>query len=433
MDLKKYIKELIQQELDEMSGTGGGEAYSTSFAFSKKRQGANLATKNAEKSGWKLAKKPKTSKVVDYKKIFEMANKLSTGAVGNPNDPQSRSFTPKGFELPKKMFEPVTVQDNERILFKIGTGKDSNEKMLFIDGLARVALDAIERGRTSFEKEQRLPIITKILKDILPSPVRGIIKKATAGIKPLPNGYIPVPVKITREDITGTYGPSTKSIPIQITDRGIQFLKKVKENPNSFKDVLDPGLIQFLISLYKNKDNAKITSGEIANQIGITPILASRYANELAKSNLATLDKSTEPEDSDKWYIYNPGATEKDPGDPEGKTYRPIDSKIAGVGTKLYESLESIIKQELLNEVTYSKFKTEVKFRTKSEQLHKAIREVKKKLSEIDRIVEYTSRMKQELSEGEEGIRYWKATQKNVATISEMINQLNNKIKNLHQ
>ena len=81
----------------------------------------------------------------------------------------------------------------------------------------------------------------------------------------------------------------------------------------------------------------------------------------------------------------------------------------------------------------YSKFKSEVKFRTKSEQLHKAIREVKRKLQEIDRIVEYTSRMKQELSEDEGGISYWKATQKNVASISEMVNQLNNKIKNLNQ
>ena len=104
-------------------------------------------------------------------------------------------------------------------------------------------------------------------------------------------------------------------------------------------------------------------------------------------------------------------------------------------GGELKESqmkLNDIIEQELLNEVTYNKFKTEVKFRTKSEQLHKAIREVKKKLAEIDRIVEYTSRMKQELSE-DGGINYWKATQKNVATISEMVNQLNNKIKNLNQ
>jgi hypothetical protein len=96
-------------------------------------------------------------------------------------------------------------------------------------------------------------------------------------------------------------------------------------------------------------------------------------------------------------------------------------------------TLANIIKEELLNEVTYSKFKNEVKFRTKNEQLHKAIREVKRKLSEIDRIVEYTSRMKQELSEGEEGVKYWKATQKNVSAISEMVNTLNNKIKTLNQ
>jgi hypothetical protein len=97
------------------------------------------------------------------------------------------------------------------------------------------------------------------------------------------------------------------------------------------------------------------------------------------------------------------------------------------------ESLISIVKEELLNEVTYHKFKNEVKFRTKNEQLHKAIREVKRKLAEIDRIVEYTSRMKQELSEGEEGLKYWKKTESNIATISEMVNHLNNKIKNLNQ
>jgi CRISPR/Cas system-associated endoribonuclease Cas2 len=101
--------------------------------------------------------------------------------------------------------------------------------------------------------------------------------------------------------------------------------------------------------------------------------------------------------------------------------------------SNMRESLKKLIEQELLNEVTYSKFKKEVKHRTKSEQLHKAIREVKKKLQEIDRIVEYTSRMKQELSEDEGGISYWKATQNNIGRISEMVNQLNNKIKNLHQ
>lgn len=98
----------------------------------------------------------------------------------------------------------------------------------------------------------------------------------------------------------------------------------------------------------------------------------------------------------------------------------------------ILESLNILIKNELINEVTYSQFKREAKFRTKSEQLHKAIKEVKKKIQEIDRIVEYTSRMKQELSE-DGGVSYWKATEKYVGQISEMVNHLNNKLKNLSQ
>jgi len=115
----------------------------------------------------------------------------------------------------------------------------------------------------------------------------------------------------------------------------------------------------------------------------------------------------------------------------DGKTIE-IDDKDVNKVKKMNESLNDIIKQELLNEVTYSKFKNEVKYRTKAEQLHKAIREVKRKLQEIDRIVEYTQRMKTELSEGD-GIQYWNRTNKAVATISEMVNHLNNKIKNLNQ
>ena len=96
-------------------------------------------------------------------------------------------------------------------------------------------------------------------------------------------------------------------------------------------------------------------------------------------------------------------------------------------------TLLDIIDQELINEATYSKFKKEISYRSKTEMLHKGIKQVKRKLVEIDRIVEYTSRMKQELSEGEEGIKYWKATVNNVTQISEMVNNLNEKIKNLYQ
>jgi hypothetical protein len=225
MDLKEYIKQLVRELLDEMSTSGDAGAYSTPFAFAKKGQGLNAATKQAQSAGWKLAKKPTTSKIVDYKKIFEV-------------------------------------------------GKDDINKDFLVVNKDGKKVEAIYKG------------------------VRG--------------------------------------------------------------------------------------DGE---------------------------------------HMFNAG-------------YETIMIKPKDLDTKVFpmrESLKKLIEQELLNEVTYSKFKKEVKFRTKSEQLHKAIREVKRKLSEIDRIVEYTSRMKQELSEGEEGIKYWKATQSNIGKISEMVNHLNNKIKNLHQ
>ena len=123
----------------------------------------------------------------------------------------------------------------------------------------------------------------------------------------------------------------------------------------------------------------------------------------------------------------------KAPGMPKNSKMFDYKEMWPGKKSSMNESLVDIIKEELLNEVTYSKFKSEVKLRTKNEQLHKAIKEVKRKLAEIDLIVEYTSRMKQELSEGEEGIKYWKNTQKNMATISEMVTNLNDKIKSLQE
>jgi hypothetical protein len=122
------------------------------------------------------------------------------------------------------------------------------------------------------------------------------------------------------------------------------------------------------------------------------------------------------------------------PSDSKIRDYKAIWKSAEKPKYKMYENMniKDIIEQELLNEGTYKQFKKEVKFRTKAEQLHKAMREVKRKLSEIDRIVEYTHRMKQELSEGD-GVQYWGRTEKAVAQISEMVNHLNNKINNLKQ
>jgi hypothetical protein len=111
-----------------------------------------------------------------------------------------------------------------------------------------------------------------------------------------------------------------------------------------------------------------------------------------------------------------------------GKTYDLIKEN-----KSLEESITNIIKEELLNEVSYNKFKNEVKYRTKAEMLHKSIREVKRKLSEVDQLIEYTTRIKQELSENEEGNNYWKRSLKAINEISEVSNKISNKIKSIYQ
>jgi len=75
-----------------------------------------------------------------------------------------------------------------------------------------------------------------------------------------------------------------------------------------------------------------------------------------------------------------------------------------------------------LNE-NYNKFKNNTKTRTKPEQYHSAVKEVKKKVNEINRLFEYMDRLKSELNEGEE-IKYKKYTEKAIQQIKESTKSL---------
>ena len=60
MDLQEYIRSLVRELLDEESATGaigvGAGPIMTPFAFARKGQGKNAATKTAEKQGFKVTK-----------------------------------------------------------------------------------------------------------------------------------------------------------------------------------------------------------------------------------------------------------------------------------------------------------------------------------------------------------------------------------------
>lgn len=88
-------------------------------------------------------------------------------------------------------------------------------------------------------------------------------------------------------------------------------------------------------------------------------------------------------------------------------------------------------KEEPINEVRYSKFKSEAKTRTPQEQLHMGVKEMQRKLDEINRLVDFTTRMKNELKGDAEEMNLLKRTHNSLFKINEKIQEINDKIKSL--
>jgi hypothetical protein len=88
-------------------------------------------------------------------------------------------------------------------------------------------------------------------------------------------------------------------------------------------------------------------------------------------------------------------------------------------------------KEEQLNEVRYSEFKTQSKTRAPQEQLHMGVKEIYRKLDEINKLVEFTSRMKTELKGDADEMNFLKRTHNSLFKINEKIQSINEKIKGL--
>lgn len=88
-------------------------------------------------------------------------------------------------------------------------------------------------------------------------------------------------------------------------------------------------------------------------------------------------------------------------------------------------------KEEPLNEVRYSQFKSQSKTRTPQEQLHMGVKQIQHKLDEINKLVEFATRMKTELKGDADQMNYLKRTHNALFKINERIQDINNKIKGL--
>ena len=112
-----------------------------------------------------------------------------------------------------------------------------------------------------------------------------------------------------------------------------------------------------------------------------------------------------------------------------GKAY----TDIGYTQVKLSDRLNSkdLWDGESLTEARYSTFKKEIKTRTPQQQLHEGVKAIQRRLDEINRLVEFTARMKAELKESDEGVMYLERTRKSLTRINEKIQEINEKINNL--
>jgi hypothetical protein len=397
MDIKEYIKNIVREiisedELEEMSISGDAGAYSTPYAFRGNKKGENAATKAAISQGFKKASTslPKNSKVVDYVKLFEDEYEIN-------QDPKTKEFT-KRVKLSDK--DKETVKKIQALMAK--QKKTINEKVY----------DFKYKLGDTFK-------INNIPSDIDPAYADVKIGDEIKIIKVWSNLAGPV----YGTNVSEKTGLNEKDIAEMTSNNSIKEGVNMKELEDTLKRVKkdNPGRI---ISYFFTKDDPKGYKISVDGKHINNPQNPKSTQPEKKGVNMKELEDTLKRVKKD-----NPGRiisyffTKDDP-----KGY-----KISVDGKHIKENIQNIIKEEILKEGTYSKFKNEVKLRSKNEMLHKAIKEVKRKLMEIDRIVEYTSMMKQELSEGEEGLNYWKATTNNVSRIAEMVNELNLKIQNLQQ
>lgn len=103
--------------------------------------------------------------------------------------------------------------------------------------------------------------------------------------------------------------------------------------------------------------------------------------------------------------------------------YKPIHNPMAGLGMRKGHHIDE--------SRAYSQFKRETATRNKPDQLHEAAKMIHEKLDEITRLLEFTSQMRTELSEGEENLEYKHNTKKVFEKIHSKVVEVYTKVKGL--
>lgn len=134
-DLQELVRLAIAKTLEEENVTSGGEAYNTKFAFSK--GGKNMATKYAEKLGYKLVgKQPKSGKTYEFVK-YESKSPVNEGEGKSLQDLEmGEKFTFDGEEFTFIELYPenpdsarVILPDGRKSVVSFGGGRVNTGKV----------------------------------------------------------------------------------------------------------------------------------------------------------------------------------------------------------------------------------------------------------------------------------------------------------------
>ena len=99
--------------------------------------------------------------------------------------------------------------------------------------------------------------------------------------------------------------------------------------------------------------------------------------------------------------------------------------------THIRKNYPDAYKKFTLSEARYSQFKKKSQFRTPTQQLHMAVREMRRKIDEMSKVVSFTETMRTELKASNEGMTYLNRTREAITKINEKLQDLNNRIKGL--
>ncbi len=406
------LKDMIKKAVKETSSTGGT---ATATAGIGEQYFAQVRTKkNSKKDPSGFTPAPsipnRKSKAMDYKKIFEdEEERILTGGIP---------------------FKKETGEDYHKITITEPLPDDVKDRMI------RKFLNAEWDAKPN--NAGGITAVKKIFENSNTVP----IQRAELITKLQPLKDLPLKYKVSDDDIRSLAFVATKAEIMKIWKNlgtlGVQdyFDPPLDDSEFSGKgtwvinaqEALDNGLILSSIKEDENLEEAYVPDNvkAFAKRKGVTS-LVNKVAGWAEKAGKRVVGGTAIGK--------NYGTLILDLTHHGSEVYIDIDEETIEVkGQEVYDYksfVNALGSQDKTINENYAQFRNQTSQRNGPEQLHKAVQEIKRKLHEVNRLLEYTEKLKSEISETSGEVKYKVHTERALEQITEMIKQTYIKSKKL--